>query len=502
MAPIRSISSIRQIFSPRAICLSVLAALTSSPAAVYYVDTKGSDSGPGSIAQPFATLQKGSDVAEPGDTVYIRGGRYSITTPVNSGAGIALSKSGTANKRICYFAYPGEKPVFDFAKMKISTSGYTFGFVVTGSWLHLKGFEVANVPMYTRSNCGMSVNGANNDIFERMEFHHNNGTGLFFSKGTGGHLVLNCDSHDNYDPTSNQGDGQNSDGFGVHYQTSGTPTVFRGCRAWWNSDDGWDFISQEVPVIVENSWAYMHGYANSGTKRPGSGNGNGFKAGSSRTGIRHTIRNCVAWKNGAAGFYANHSSGGNNWFNNTSYNNGVQFNLWASTWDASDNRTDGVVLTGAKVHVMRNNIGFPNKNSYMTGVDTKNNTWDLGIAPSAADFLGVSDTGFTGPRQADGSLPDIPFLKLRSESRMIDKGLDIGLAFTGASPDLGAYEFRISSAVAVGGMFRSGPAPSGFFDLKGRRTNPSRIHGMAPIVESPAAMNDAASAPGRIRLTP
>ncbi|MEI9942470.1 MAG: hypothetical protein WDO69_35090 [Pseudomonadota bacterium] len=71
-------------------------------------------------------------------------------------------------------------------------------------------------------------------------------------------------------------------------------------------------------MIIENSWAMGNGYINSGTARPAAGNGNGFKAGSSKTGIRNVIRNSLAWKNVASGFYANHSSGGNDWFNNTS----------------------------------------------------------------------------------------------------------------------------------------------------------------------------------------
>jgi len=36
----------------------------------------------------------------------------------------------------------------------------------------------------------------------------------------------------------------------------------------------------------------------------------------------------------------------------------------ASTWDDAGNRTDGVTLTGSLAHKMRNNIGFPNQNSY------------------------------------------------------------------------------------------------------------------------------------------
>jgi MYXO-CTERM domain-containing protein len=166
--------------------------------------------------------------------------------------------------------------------------------------------------------------------------------------------------------------------------------------------------------------------------------------GSSGTGIRHIIQNCVAWKNKASGFYANHSSGGNTWDNNTAYQNGTQYNMLASSF-AADGRTIAtavIILTGTKVHIMRNNIGFPNKNSNMTGVDTASNTWDLGITEAATDFASTSDTGCTGPREADGSLPSAcQFLKLKAGSPLIDKGVDVGLPFVGAAPDLGAYEY-------------------------------------------------------------
>lgn len=408
----------------------------------YYVAVDGDDGNPGTIDEPFATLQKAIDESEPGDLVYVRGGLYEIVNGTRPDAGVLFHKSGTSDEnRIRYFAYPGELPVFDFENLDIQPDpNYTTGFVVNGAWLHLKGFEVRNVPMNTRSNVGVGINGAaHDDIFELMNIHHNFGSGMFIHTTTGGHQVINCDSHDNYDPFSHQGDGENADGFGVHYQETGTPTIFRGCRAWWNSDDGWDFISQEVPVIVENSWAMGHGYINSGTGT--AGNGNGFKIGSSKTGIRHVVTNCVAWGNRASGFYANHSSGGNDWFNNTSYDNGTQFNMLASTWDAAGNRTDGVILMGALAHVMRNNVGYPNDNTNMQGVDSQFNSWDLGLAPSDADFLSVSDEDFRGPRQADGSLPELDFLKLRAGSQLIDKGTEVGLPFNGEAPDLGAHEF-------------------------------------------------------------
>ena len=163
-------------------------------------------------------------------------------------------------------------PVFDFTNMVISTTGYTHGFVVNASYLHFKGLEIRYVPMNTFSNNGVAVTGGGNDIFELLNMHHNSGNGIFIgSKSAGGHLILNCDAHDNYDATSSQGQGQNADGFGVHYQTTGATTIIRGCRAWWNSDDGYDLINQEVPVTVENSWAMGNGYAMYGTFNPSIG---------------------------------------------------------------------------------------------------------------------------------------------------------------------------------------------------------------------------------------
>jgi hypothetical protein len=436
-------------------CVSLLASWASSAlGAEYWVAPTGNDSNAGTMAAPFATLQKGHDVAAAGDTVWIQGGTYSIVTPRSASAGIALTKSGTSDtNRIKFWAVSGEVPVFDFAMMTISASGYTNGFSVSGSFLHIKGLEIKNVPMLTNSNNGMSASGSNN-IFELLHFHHINGTGLFISGGTGGNLILNCDSHDNYDPTSSQGDGQNADGFGVHYQETGNPTIIRGCRAWWNSDDGYDLINHEVPVTIENSWAMGNGYTNSGMDVPADGNGTGFKAGSSETGVRHIIQGCLAWGNRGNGFYANHSLGGNTWYNNTSYRNGTQYNMLAT--DPVDSSGTKVILTGDKVHRMRNNIGYPNRNSNMEGVDTTFNSWDRMITPADSDFVSVSDTGHMGPRQADGSLPNIDFMKLSATSGLIDQGTDVGLPFAGTAPDLGCYETGLPIGGTGGGAGTSG----------------------------------------------
>ena len=133
----------------------------SARAAEYYVATTGSDSNAGTMDAPWATLQKAANTAAAGDTVWIRGGTYKITTPASSSAGVNFTKSGTSDtNRIKYWAYPGEVPVIDFSGMVISTTGYTIGFNVSGSYLHFKGLEIGNVPMNMSSNNGVSVGGS------------------------------------------------------------------------------------------------------------------------------------------------------------------------------------------------------------------------------------------------------------------------------------------------------------------------------------------------------
>lgn len=238
-------------------------------------------------------------------------------------------------------------------------------------------------------------------ILERLTLHDNQGPGLFIDGGTGGHLVLNCDSYNNYDPHSVTGPGQNADGFGCHYQKPGPSTVFRGCRAWWNSDDGYDWFKQEVPVIIEHCWAMGSGYTPNGAELAASGNGAGFKIGNTFTGVRQVVRNCVSIKNKAQGFYANHSHGGSDWFNNTAYaNRGAAFDMLSD-----------IVLSGTNVHRLRNNIALPATIRNPGASDMQHNSWDLGITVTDDDFQSVLYNGFMGPRNPDGGLPDLEFLK-------------------------------------------------------------------------------------------
>jgi len=72
---------------------------------VYYVATTGSDSNPGTIAQPWRTIQKAANTMVAGDTVYIRAGTYRER--------VVPQHSGSAGQTITYAAYPGETAIID-----------------------------------------------------------------------------------------------------------------------------------------------------------------------------------------------------------------------------------------------------------------------------------------------------------------------------------------------------------------------------------------------------
>ncbi|MFC7535391.1 DUF1565 domain-containing protein [Actinoplanes sp. GCM10030250] len=413
----------------------------SSAAAAYYVAPAGNDSAAGTQAAPWKTIAKAQSVAKAGDTVYFRGGTYAFTkanTTCSSQTarvdGVTLNKSGASGNPIRYWAAPGEKPVFDFSKMNDDCR--LKGFSVTGSWIHLKGLEISGVKQNNKLNAeswGVWISGSNN-TFEQLNIHHNMGTGLFINGG-GGNLVLNSDAHDNYDTNSSDGPGENADGFGNHYVKAGAATnVFKGCRAWWNADDGFDLISTYAPVLIENSWAWLNGYQPGTTTS--AGNGNGYKVGGyggdyDAAAVKHTVRFSVAFNNKAAGFYANHHPVASDFFNNTGFGNHPNFNML------------GIDSSGAAAGRgnLRNNLAYTGTlTSNMSGTSAANNSWNLSIALSNSLFQSVSTTGWDAARQADGSLPALKHLRLATGSTLIDKGVNVGLPFQGKAPDLGAFE--------------------------------------------------------------
>ena len=84
-----------------------------------------------------------------------------------------------------------------------------------------------------------------------------------------------------------------------------------------------------------------------------------------------------------------------------------------------------------------------NNDSYSaTTTDISSNGWQNGITTNASDFITIDIDLLASPRNEDGSLPNIDFLKLVTGSDLIDAGEDVGLPFNGTAPDIGAFEFN------------------------------------------------------------
>ena len=431
---------------PALLALLVGLLLVGSPAlaAEYYVAPDGSGT-TCSMAAPCGRVEDAQAQATAGDTVWIRGGTYTFAASATMGAN--FTKSGTANNPIRYFAYLAETPVFDLSNG--TPNGRVTGLNLQCNWVHVRGLEVRGVQQYMsgQDSWGVRVQGSNN-VIERVVAHHNEAPGFFITSGAN-NLILNCDSHHNYDVLEQGGSG---DGFGCH--STGAGNVLRGCRAWANSDDGYDFINAPGACTVEQSFAINNGYVPDTTTA--AGNGAGFKAGgfgSPPANVpnpvpRHVVRQCVAFGNRSQGFYANHHPGGLDFFNNIAFRNATNYDMLTDT--TSD-------------HELRNNIAMTPGTAItrLTGGSDTFNSWTLQVSVSSADFASFSEAEALAPRQSDGSLPNTTFLRLAAGSDLIDKGEDVGLPFAGVAPDLGPYESGLAPGTGGGAAGTAGRGAGG-----------------------------------------
>ena len=458
-----------------AIILLLLQA-TSTFASIYYVATNGLDTNSGTIGSPFATITRAQAAAASGDTVYLRGGNYFLNnshlTLTNSPWAIVhnINKSG-----VSYVAFPDERPVFDFSGVQ-PTGWRVTAFYVTGSDCVFKGFDVVGVTINitgvkSQSECFRVVNG-NRNRFEQLAMHDGMGIGWYLTDGSS-NLVLNCDAYNNRGLDSfSHG---NIDGFGCHpSHTTGTGNVLRGCRAWFNSDDGYDLINAKAAVVFENCWAFYNGYftnfASSG------GDANGFKSGGygvngsttpPNPAPRHVTRFCLAVRNRASGFYANHHTGGLDWFNNTAYRNGANFNMLCNL-----NAQSGTNDVPGFDHVMKNNLGYKSSteisNLNTNACDVDFNYFTLPTTVATNDFMSLDESLLTAPRRSNGDLPYIALLQLVSSSDLVNAGTNAGFTFADPAPDLGAFEYGIQppptlTMMRVGGnlIFSGSNGPAG-----------------------------------------
>ncbi len=448
-------------------------------AKTYYVSTDGNDANKGtSLDAPYATLEKAVSMLQAGDICYVRGGTYQPTAMIN------VTQTGTKDAHICLFAYENEKPVIDFCNLAASPEEAAYAkrgiyHKIGANYWHYKGLTICNAP-----DNGMKLEGSF-CVIEQCTFHSNGDTGLQqgFGKGDNGentrnpdyiygryNIILNCDSYDNCDVWSSGGD---ADGFAVKL-FPGPGNEFHGCRSWHNSDDGWDFYYVYFPIVMDNCWTMNNGL--------NKGNGNGFKMGGGKQGGdmsngAHIFTNCISTDNPSKGFDQNNHDEGTYMINCVSARNDINFGFKNAAptygkWilrncigfgggERNHQFAEGTV-DAANCSWISKDFDYTNPEGERNGgTDSQGTAYDKAIKDYTSEFVSLAYEDAIAERQADGQLP-LRFGRLKAGSKFIDKGSiiedfdasdvkhpeygrKITLPYTGASADMGAFEYGIDN---------------------------------------------------------
>mgnify|MGYP003298775804 CR=1 FL=1 len=421
----------------------------------YYVAPNAT--GDGTSYEKPAELVTAISQLTSGDTLFLLGGQYDYSTKISVGS----SKSGTEAKRTVVCAYPGETPILDFRNMVYGERGLSIGDGAT--YIHVKDLTIR----YAGKN-GL-INYGSYCLFENLDVYGCGDSGIQMKNG-GNNVIRNCDSHDNFDYQLggvNAADyGGNADGF-ADKQHSGAANSYYGCRAWNNSDDGWDFfqrVTNGSTTIMENCVCYANGpeyydmtnhprYEKDKTwfdqfqedrtvtdadgakmtvslsKYYNWGNGNGFKLGGGSTVHNVALYRCLSVQNTVRGFDQNNNFGDMVIYNASAYDNGTDYGF--------GNGNGGNLIIKNSVSLKSRSANYF-KCSKVTNV---NNSWNTsGVSCTEADFFSLDVSLILQPRETNGEISTTTFMQLKEGSDLIDAGVDVDLPYGGEAPDMGCFE--------------------------------------------------------------
>ncbi len=480
-------------------------------AADIHVATTGSDENPGTEEAPLLTIHRAMELVTPGDRILVHAGTYVISERIK------IPALATTSERRCELrAYPDSavgKVIIDGSAMHHTTQAdFKMGRCIyvnhEANYWTFYGLVLQNA-----EDNGMKLEGSYN-VVERCTFRWNNDTGLqigmykdFSIEETKSlpisgepqfnpgytycryNSVINCDSYENYDSRTYNGtdDGGDADGFACKL-FPGPGTTFYGCRAWTNSDDNWDLYMVYHPVVIDHCWSYHAGYLADGSEGK---NGNGFKlgGGGSSGGAAfdqsvgaHVVTNCIAFDNLHKGFDQNNAYEGMYLINCVAWGNDYNYRF-PTVFQYGGMKIRNCIGWGAGTE----NHEFLSANKEgAQEPDTDYNSWTTldGCSPYkestkvnkvkgatkdySGEFLSLSVDDFKAERQADGSLPDNDFGRLKPTSTVFHdqgeiingltparhisveeaaaKGLelitadDLYIPYNDAAPEFGAYE--------------------------------------------------------------
>ena len=342
----------------------------------WYVSPNGDDTGPGTLAAPFATLSQAAYVVRPGQTIALRGGTYRWSDQIR------IETDGAAGQRIVLTNYGREIPVIDAA----GSGADPFIWHEADYWT-VQGLQFRNAGGVT-----YDCRSCRGDTFRRVVIHDGAGIGLRLTgEGTVDNQVLDSDLFANHD------DGGRGDGLAIR-DGSGQGNLVRGCRFFNNAGDGVRLSRFAGAVTIENSWAYGNGVNRWGIS-DFTGVRSGFSlGGAEQGGADHVVRNVAAWDNTGYGVSEFQNTGAMTISDSTAFRNGrAGFEFPTSSSTLSRNVA---LLNGEDVQL--------GEELQQTG-----NSWDA-AGWSTSRFQGIDPATAEGPRRSDGTLPATTFLRTES----------------------------------------------------------------------------------------
>ena len=419
---------------------------------------------------PWQTIRHAAEMMFAGDTTFLRAGIYFE-------AGIVFSNTGELDKPIALINYPNEVVIID----GFQTEGEIPGIVMQAGRDHylIQGLTIRNMPwsgiatdgettnpyhdvsirdciLYDNGWSGIDLSAAYGFLLENVEAYGNSFYGVNISGSANGLLsainsvVRNGNFHDQI--------GKEGHGLAIN---QGHHILVSDSQAFHNRIHGFDVSDWpkkgelSYDIVLERNRSYDNGHA-------------GFSINSDS---HHVVyRNNIAWGNGAAWSKEDSSSGflcyegcwHVEWLNNVSVGNS----------DAGFYIEDDLGRYGSpkdKLLIFKNNISYLNGQpdwEERSALVVMGNQWEVvamhnnwGGAPEVnAKVVGmhiVDERGEiytrdevnrgvfqTGNLSIDPMFMDIETGNwvLQLGSHMIDSGIDVGLPFCGAAPDLGALE--------------------------------------------------------------
>ena len=177
---------------PFALFLSLAIIPFGARATTYYVSTTGSDGNSGTQTSPLATIQRGVNLAKPGDTVLVENGTYGpnghytcgdICSQNGYAAPVTFSSSGTASAPITVAAQNKWGAILDcqlpYGYSGDGTDGVQacdtyFNFQGSASYIVISGFDIQRDYWV-----GAMVNATNSHITFRQNHFHNIGNRVY-----------------------------------------------------------------------------------------------------------------------------------------------------------------------------------------------------------------------------------------------------------------------------------------------------------------------------------